>query len=59
MPKKTMSKCFVTNTCDHLLRFQEAVTKVGQAGGKMLMDVLTNVAAEVVKKMLGLGTPSE
>lgn len=54
-----MSKCFVTNTCDHLLRFQEAVTKVGQAGGKMLMDVLTNVAAEVVKKMLGLGTPSE
>ncbi len=36
------------------LRFKKAITKVGQAGGKMLMDVLTNVATEAVKKAMGL-----
>ncbi len=36
------------------LRFKKAITKVGQAGGKMLMDVLTNVATEAVKKSMGL-----
>ena len=36
------------------LRFKKAVAKVGQAGGKMLMDVITNVATEAVKKAMGL-----
>lgn len=36
------------------LRFKKAVAKVGQAGGKMLMDVLTSVATEAVKKALGM-----
>ena len=36
------------------LRFKKAVAKVGQAGGKMLIDVLTNVATEAVKKSMGL-----
>ena len=32
----------------------KAAAKVGQASGKMLTDVLTNVATEAVKKALGL-----
>lgn len=35
-------------------RFKKAITKVGQAGGKMLTDILTNVATEAVKKSMGL-----
>lgn len=36
------------------LRFKKAAAKVGQAGGKLLMDVVTNVATEAVKKSMGL-----
>jgi hypothetical protein len=35
-------------------RFKRAITKVGQAGGKLLTDFLTNVATEAVKKAMGL-----
>lgn len=35
-------------------RFKKAIAKVGQAGGKILRDVLTNVATEAVKKSMGL-----
>ena len=36
------------------LRFKKAVAKVGQAGGKLLMNVLTKVATEAVKESMGL-----
>ncbi|MBE3037345.1 MAG: DUF2321 domain-containing protein [Chloroflexi bacterium] len=36
------------------LRFKKAIAKVGQVGGKMLLDVLTSVATEAVKKAMGL-----
>jgi len=36
------------------LRFKKAIIKVGQVGGKMLRDVITNVATEAVKKSMGL-----
>lgn len=36
------------------LRFKKAAAKVGQASGKLLMDVVTNVATEAVKKSMGL-----
>lgn len=34
--------------------FKKAISKVGQAGGKLLMDVLSKVATEAVKGNLGL-----
>ena len=37
-----------------VLRFKKAAAKVGQFGGKLLTDVLSNVAAETVKKSMGL-----
>ena len=37
-----------------VLRFKKAAAKVGQIGGKVLMETLTKVAAEGVKKMLGM-----
>jgi len=36
------------------LRFKKAITKVGKVGGKLLTDVLTNVATEAVKKAMGV-----
>jgi len=36
-----------------ILRFKKAIAKVGQAGGKLLRDVLVKVASEVVKKSMG------
>lgn len=36
------------------LRFKKAVVKAGTAGGKILTEILTKVAAEAVKKVLGL-----
>ncbi len=35
------------------LRFKKAVVKVSTAGGKVLTEILTKVAAEAVKKVLG------
>jgi hypothetical protein len=37
-----------------VLRFKRAGAKVGQFGGKLLTDVLSKVAAEAVKKSMGL-----
>lgn len=37
-----------------VFRFKRAAAKVGQTGAKMLMEVLTNVATEAVKKALGI-----
>lgn len=37
-----------------VLRFKKAIVKAGQFGGKMLTEVLTKVAAEAVKKSMGL-----
>ncbi len=36
------------------LRFKKAIAKVGQSGGKILVDILTNVATEAVKKTMGM-----
>ena len=36
------------------LRFKKAVAKVGQVGGKVLMDVLAKVGTEAVRKSMGL-----
>jgi hypothetical protein len=35
-------------------RFKKAIVKVGQAGRKMLLEVLTRVATEAVKEFIGI-----
>ncbi len=42
------------NSDTAVLRFKKAIGKVGQVAGQMLTKVLTDVAAETVKKTMGL-----
>ena len=36
------------------LRFKKAIAKAGEAGRKLLIDVLTSVATDAVKRSMGL-----